>query len=63
MLKMIEQLSIGTTDLAGIAQLTIGATYLAAAFLFMYGLKRMSSGLRTYRGQVMAATSTPAGTL
>jgi hypothetical protein len=25
MLKMIEQLSIGTTDLAGIAQLTIGA--------------------------------------
>jgi NAD(P) transhydrogenase subunit beta len=54
MLKMIEQLSIGTTDLAGIAQLTIGATYLAAAFLFMYGLKRMSSPVTAPSGILVA---------
>ena len=54
MLKAIEQLSIGATDLAGIAQLTIGATYLVAAFLFMYGLKRMSSPVTASSGILVA---------
>jgi NAD(P) transhydrogenase subunit beta len=54
MLKAIEQLSIGATDLAGIAQLTIGATYLVAAFLFMYGLKRMSSPVTAPSGILVA---------
>jgi H+-translocating NAD(P) transhydrogenase subunit beta len=54
MLKAIEQLSIGATDLAGITQLTIGATYLVAAFLFMYGLKRMSSPVTASSGILVA---------
>jgi NAD(P) transhydrogenase subunit beta len=54
MLKAIEQLPIGATDLAGIAQLAIGATYLVAAFLFMYGLKRMSSPVTAPSGILVA---------
>src|ERR1700689_5223811 len=37
-----------------ISQLTIGATDLAAAFLFMYGLKRMSSPVTAPSGIVVA---------
>ena len=37
-----------------IAQLTIGATDLAAAFLFMYGLKRMSSPVTAPSGIFVA---------
>jgi NAD(P) transhydrogenase subunit beta len=54
MLEMIDQFSIGATDLAGIARLTIGATYLIAAFLFMYGLKRMSSPVTAPSGILVA---------
>jgi NAD(P) transhydrogenase subunit beta len=54
MLNMIERFSIGATDLAGIAQLTIGATYLVTAFLFMFGLKRMSSPVTAPSGILVA---------
>jgi proton-translocating NAD(P)+ transhydrogenase subunit beta len=54
MLKIIEQFSMSATDLAGIAQLTIGATYLIAAFLLMYGLKRMSSPVTAPSGILVA---------
>src|SRR5579863_5220662 len=40
--------------LATIPQLTIGATDLAAAFLFMYGLKRMSSPVTAPSGIFVA---------
>ena len=40
--------------LAMIPQLTIGATDLAAAFLFMYGLKRMSSPVTAPSGIFVA---------
>src|SRR5271167_4663214 len=52
MLKMIEQ--VGATDLSGIAQLTIGVVDLVAAFLFMYGLKRMSSPVTAPSGILVA---------
>jgi NAD(P) transhydrogenase subunit beta len=40
--------------IAGLAQLTIGVTDLAAAFLFMYGLKRMSSPVTAPSGILVA---------
>ena len=40
--------------MTGIAQLIIGATDLAAAFLFMYGLKRMSSPVTAPSGIFVA---------
>src|SRR5580658_4024181 len=40
--------------LSMIPQLTIGATGLAAAFLFMYGLKRMSSPVTASSGILVA---------
>ena len=40
--------------MTSIAQLTIGATDLAAAFLFMYGLKRMSSPVTAPSGIFVA---------
>ncbi len=40
--------------MTGIAQLTIGTVDLAAAFLFMYGLKRMSSPVTAPSGIFVA---------
>ena len=49
--------------MAGIAQLLIGATDLAAAFLFMYGLKRMSSPVTAPSGIFVAGVGMLAAVL